>query len=84
MKMNMQEGSNTVMPPETLPEAIFHFLDLREINLALKEEEAKLYITMFSNQSLPFIMSITYWPRLGELEPMYRIKMMTTTHQCIT
>nr|POF11820.1 hypothetical protein CFP56_66019 [Quercus suber] len=37
------------MSPETLPEAIFHFLDLSEINLALREEEAKLYIIMFSN-----------------------------------
>ena len=64
--------------------AIFHFLDLSKINLALWKEEAKFYITMFSNQSLPFIVSITYWLRLGELEPMYRIKTMIATHQCIT
>ena len=80
----MQEGSNNAMSPETLPKAIFRFLDLSEINLALREEEVKLYIIMFSNQSPPFIVSVTYWPRLGELEPMYRIKTMTATHQCIT
>ena len=43
--------------PELLPEAIFQFLDLGEINITLKEEEPKLYIIMFSNQSLPFVVS---------------------------
>ena len=38
----------------------FYFLDLRKINLALREEEAKLYIIMFSNESPPFIVSVTY------------------------
>nr|POE96089.1 hypothetical protein CFP56_23461 [Quercus suber] len=84
MPMNIQEGSDSAMSSATLPEAIFRFLDLSEINLALREEEAKLYITMFSNQSLPFIVSAMYWPRLSELEPLYRIKTMIATHPCIT
>ena len=82
--MNMQEGSDSAMSLEALLEAIFCFLDLNEINIALKEEEAKIYITMFSNQSLPLIMSILYWPRLAKLKPMYWIKTMTSTYQCIT
>ena len=78
--MNMQEGSDSAMSLEALLEAIFCFLDLNEINIALKEEEAKIYITMFSNQSLPLIMSILYWPRLAKLKPMYWIKTMTATY----
>ena len=46
--------------PELLPEAIFQFLDLHEINIALKEEEPKLYIIMFLNQSLPFVVFGTH------------------------
>ena len=44
--------------------------------------ELKLYIIMFSNTSLPYIMSVKHWARLGELEPMYRIKTTTARHQC--
>ena len=80
---NIQECSDSVMSMECLPEAIFRFLDLSEVNIALREEEPKLYIIMFSNPSLPLIVSATYWARLGELESMYRIKTMTTRHQCI-
>nr|POE46374.1 hypothetical protein CFP56_55233 [Quercus suber] len=81
---NIQESFDSVMSPEHLPEAFFCFLDLSKVNIALREEEPKLYIIMFSNPSLPLIMSAMYWARLGELEPMYRIKTMTTRHQCIT
>ncbi|KAK7856496.1 hypothetical protein CFP56_023104 [Quercus suber] len=41
---NAQESSTSVESPERLPEAIFHFLDLSEINIALREEVPKLYI----------------------------------------
>ena len=44
----------------------------------LKKKQS--HSTMFSNQSLSFIVYVTFWPRLDELEPMYRIKTMTTTH----
>ena len=81
---NIQESFDSVMSPEHLPEAIFCFLNLSKVNFTLREEEPKLYIIMFSNPSLPFIMSVTYWARLGELEPMYRIKTTTARHQCIT
>ena len=84
MPMNIQEGYDSAMSPATLLEATFRFLDLSKINLALRKEETKLYITMFSNQSLPFIVSAMYWPWLGKLEPLYRIKMMIATHQCIS
>lgn len=46
---NTQASSFSVGSPEQLPEAIFRFLDLSEINIALREEEPKLYIIMFSN-----------------------------------
>ena len=48
------------MSPECLPKAIFGFLDLSEINIALRKEELKLYIIMFSNPNLPFIVSAMY------------------------
>ena len=69
---------------EPLPEAIFRFLDLSKINIALREEEPKLNIIMFSNPSLPFVMSVMHWERLGELDPMYCIKTTTARHQCLT
>ena len=73
-------SSSSVDSSKQLPEAIFRFLDLSEINIALREEEPNLYIIMFSNLSLPFVVSVTHWERLGELEPMYRIKTTTTRH----
>jgi len=54
------------MSPKLLPEAIFRFLNLSKIDISLKEEVAKLYITMFSHQSLSFIVSATHWPKLVE------------------
>ena len=52
IQRNMQVGSNSAMSSETLPEAIFRFLDLSEINLALREEDTKPYIIMFFNQNI--------------------------------
>ena len=50
--------------PKHLPKAIFCFLDLNEINIVMREDEPKLYIYHF----------VIHWARLGELEPMYRVK----------
>ena len=77
---NAQENSTSVKSTERLPEAIFCFLDLSEINIALLKEVPKLHIIMYSNPSLPYIVSIMHWARLGELKPMYKIKTMTTRH----
>ena len=68
---------------EQLPEAIFRFLDLSEINMAIQEDEPNLYIIMFSSQSLPFVVSISHWARLGEIDPLYRLKTNTARHQCL-
>lgn len=57
---NAQETLDSVMSPERLPKAIFRFVDLSEVNIALREKEPKLYIIMFSSPSLPFIVSATY------------------------
>ena len=70
--------------PEPLPKAIFRFLNLSKINIALREEEPKLNIIMFSNPTLSFVVSVTHWERLGELDRMYCIKTTTTRHQCLT
>ena len=45
---------------DPLPIAIFRFLDLDEINIALKEDKPSLYIIMFSNQNLPFVVFGTH------------------------
>ena len=73
-------SSSSVKSPNPLPVAIFHFLDLGEINIALQEDESNLYIIMFSNQSLSFVVSGTHWARLSEVAPMYRIKTTTARH----
>ena len=39
---------------------------------------------MFSNPNLPFVVSVKHWARLGEIDPVYRLKMATTRHQCPT
>ena len=57
---NTQESSTSVESTECLVKAIFCFLDLNEINIALREEVPKLYIIMYSNPSLPYIVSITH------------------------
>nr|POE99947.1 hypothetical protein CFP56_68856 [Quercus suber] len=67
-----------------LPEAIFRFLDLNEINLALQDDESNLYVIMFSNPSLPFVVSVTHWARLGESDPIYHLKTTTARHQCLS
>nr|POE89596.1 hypothetical protein CFP56_02315 [Quercus suber] len=69
---------------EQLPEAIFRFLDLSEINLALQDDESNLYVIMFSNPSLPFVVSVTHWAKLGESDPIYRLKTTTARHQCLS
>ena len=38
---------------------------------------------MFSNRSLPFVVSDTHWARLSEMEALYRIKTTTARHQCL-
>ena len=81
---NAQGNSTNVESTERLPKAIFRFLNQSEINITLREEVPKLYTIMYSSPSLPYIVSVTHLARLGELEPMYRIKTMTTRHQCTT
>nr|POE83261.1 hypothetical protein CFP56_65939 [Quercus suber] len=78
---NNQASSFSVDSPDPLPAAIFCFLDLEEINIALREDEPNLYIILFSNQNLPFVVFGKHWARLGEVAPMYRIKTTTAKHQ---
>ena len=66
-----------------LPATIFRFLDQGEINIAMWEDEPNLYIVMFSNRSLPFVISGTHWASLGEVEALYHIKTTTAKHQCL-
>ena len=73
-----QAISSSVDFPNPLPAVIFRFLDLSKINLALREDKPNLYIIMFSNQSLPFVVSGTHRVKLDEVAPMYRIKTTTT------
>ena len=47
------------------------------------EDEPNLYIVMFSNRSLPFVVSGMHWARLSEMEALYRIKTTTLRHQCL-
>nr|POE70403.1 hypothetical protein CFP56_61896 [Quercus suber] len=54
------------------------------MKIAIREDEPKLHIIMYSSPSLPFIVSVTHWVRLRELEPMYREKTTTARHQCTT
>ena len=49
----------------------------------MREDEPNLYIVMFSNRSLPFVVSDTHWARLSEMEALYRIKTTTARHQCL-
>ena len=62
---------------------VFRFLDRDEINIAMREDEPNLYIVMFSNRSLPFVVSGTHWARLGDVEALYRIMTTTVRHQCL-
>ena len=81
---DVQTSSSNMDSSDQLPAAIFQFLDLGEINIALQENEVGLYIIMCSRQSLPFVVSAIYWARLGEIEPLYRLKTTTAQHQCPT
>ena len=74
-------SSSSVDSSDPLLAAIFRFLELGEVNIALQENEVGLYIIMCSRRSLPFVVSATYWARLGELEPLYRLKTTTAQHQ---
>ena len=76
-------SSSNAESPDPLPAAIFRFLDRSEINIAMREDEPYLYIFMFSNCSLPFVVSDTHWTRLGNVEALYRIKTTTARHQCL-
>ena len=73
-------SSSSAESPDPLPAAIFRFLDRSEINISMRVDEPYLYIIMFSNRSLPFIVSATHWARLGDLEALYRIKTTTARH----
>ena len=57
-------SSSNAESSDPLPAAIFRFLDRSEINISMREDEPYLYIIMFSNHSLPFVMSATHWARL--------------------
>ena len=48
----------------------------------MREDEPNLYIVMFLNRNLPFVVSGMHWARLGDVEALYRIKTTTTRHQC--
>ena len=76
-------SSSSADSPDLLLAAIFRFLDHGEINIAIGEDEPNLYIVMFSNRSLPFVVSGVHWARLGKMEAMYRIKTTTIRHQCL-
>ena len=76
-------SSSSAKSPDPLPVAIFRFLDRSEINIAMREDEPYLYIVMFSNRSLPFVVSGTHWARLDEVEALYSIKTITARHQCL-
>ena len=76
-------SSSIADSPDLLLAAIFRFLDRGEINIAIREDEPNLYIIMFSNRSLPFVVSGMHWARLGKMEAMYRIKTTTMRHQCL-
>ena len=79
-QQDVQTSSSSVDSSDQLPAAIFRFLDLGEKNITLQENEVGLYIIMCSRQSLLFVMSATYWARLGEIEPLYRLKTTTAQH----
>ena len=74
-------SSSSADSSDILPVAIFRFLDRGEINIAMQEDEPNLYIVMFSNRSLPFVVSGTHWARLGDVEALYRIMTTTARHQ---
>ena len=38
---------------------------------------------MFSGQSLPFVVSVTHWVRLSEIDPLYHLKTTLARHQCL-
>ena len=78
----MPASSSSVDSLALLPTAIFRFLDRGEINIAMREDESNLYIVMFSNRSLPFVLSGTHWAKLGDVEALYRIMTTTARHQC--
>ena len=81
---NAQVSPSSVSSLVQLPEDIFRFLDLSEINMALQEDMPSLYIIMFSNPSMPFVVSITHWARLGKINPVYHLKTTIARHQCST
>ena len=53
----MSMSSSSAESPDPPPAAIFRFLDRSEINISMREDEPNLYIIMFSNRSLPFVVS---------------------------
>ena len=46
----------------------------------MREDKPNLYIVMFSNRSVPFVVSKMHWARLGEVEALYRIKTTIARH----
>ena len=53
-------SSSSAESPDPLPAAIFRFLDRSKINISMRVDEPYLCIIMFSNRSLPFIVSATH------------------------
>ena len=76
-------SSSSADSSDLLPAAIFRFLDRGKINIAMREDEPNLYIVMFSNYSLPFVVFGTHWAKLDEVEALYHIKTTTARHQCL-
>ena len=74
-------SSSSADSSNPLPAAIFRFLDRSEINIAMREDKPNLYIVMFTNRSLPFVVSGTHWARLGDVEALYHIKTTAAWHQ---
>ena len=73
-------SSSSADSSDILLAAIFRFLDRGEINIAMWEEKPNLYIVMFSNRSLPFVVSSTHWAMLDDVEALYHIMTTTARH----
>ena len=76
-------SSSSAASLDPLPATIFRFLDQGKINIVMREDEPNLYIIMYSNRSLPFVMSSTHWAKFREVEALYHLKTTSVRHQCL-
>lgn len=54
-----------------LPATNFWFINLGEITFKLQENVTSLCTMSFSQRSLPFLATSTYWPKLGNQEALF-------------